>query len=47
MVNDRNVVRNAHGLLLVVGNEQGGDTDLLLDTPDFLPRFNTELGVQV
>ena len=38
-------IRNAHGLVLVVGDENGGDARFLLDAADFLAGLQTKPGV--
>ncbi len=42
-----NHVGYTHCLLLVVGDEYGGDSRLFLNTPDFLPCLQTKPGVKV
>ena len=47
LVHDDDVVRQGHGLALVMGDIDGGDAHLLLDAADLRAHGNPKLGVQV
>ena len=40
-------IRDAHGLLLVVGDKDGGDVGFLLDSAEFLSGLQPQPGVQI
>ena len=45
-MHDGDPVGDRQGLVLVVGDEQGGDADLELDAPDLVAQLGADLGVQ-
>ena len=46
-LHDHDAVGNAHGLFLVVGDEDGGDAGFLLDAADLLPGLQPQPGIQI
>jgi hypothetical protein len=46
LVHHADAVRHREGLVLVVGDEDGGDAELLLDAADRAPQFLADLGVE-
>ena len=40
-------IGDAHGFVLIVGNEDGGDLRLLLDPADLFSGLETESGIQI
>ena len=44
---DHNAVSHRQGLCLIVGDQDAGHAELLLQAPDFAARLDPDLGVQV
>jgi len=47
LIHNDDLIRQGHGLRLIVGDINGGDADLLLDAADLSTHGNTQLGIQV
>ena len=47
LAHEDNLVGDAHGLLLIVGDENRGDLGLLLNPPDLRAHFHAQAGVQI
>jgi hypothetical protein len=47
LFHDDNLVGQSHGLRLIVGDIDGGDTRLLLDAANLGPHGHPQLGVQI
>ena len=47
VIQDGNLVCHGHGLLLIVGYDDGGNAQILLDAADLVPDLDLQTGIQV